>query len=123
MFVIFSKLYLVFIDFQCFFLFFQGLFRNFGDTFLDKLVNHLNRLVPDTQESYQRCASEIVAGNLQVLLMFFIIYLLLTYDKWRAPRKIRFTPVTTKARVVCYAVIQSLEWFSELTHSSLEASK
>ena len=29
---------------------------------------------------------------------------------------------TTKARVVRYAIIQSPQWFSELTHSSSEAS-
>jgi len=45
---------------------FQGLFRNFGDTFLPLLKPHLERLVADTlpesHESNHRCASEIVAG-------------------------------------------------------------
>ena len=41
---------------------------------------------------------------------------------WRPQRKSRLTPKTTKARVVRNAIIQSSQWFSELTHSSSEAS-
>ena len=36
-------------------------------------------------------------------------------EKW-------INPKTTKARIVCYAIIQSSQWFSELTLSSSEAS-
>ena len=41
---------------------------------------------------------------------------------WRLPRKIRLTPETTEARIVCYAIIQAFRLYLGLTHSSLEAS-
>ncbi|XP_076047764.1 proteasome activator complex subunit 4-like isoform X2 [Oratosquilla oratoria] len=41
---------------------FKGLFRNFGDMFLTQFQHHLERLVADSQESSQRCATEIIAG-------------------------------------------------------------
>ena len=41
---------------------------------------------------------------------------------WWPPRKSGLTPKTTKARVVRYAIIQSPQWFSELTHSSSQGS-
>ena len=51
-------------DFDNFFL--QGLFRNFGDTFLPLFKGHLEVLVEDTapgsHDSSQRCAAEIFAG-------------------------------------------------------------
>lgn len=40
----------------------QGLFRNFGDTFLPVLRPHMERLVADTHESKQRCVAEIISG-------------------------------------------------------------
>jgi proteasome activator subunit 4 len=40
----------------------QGLFRNFGDSFLGTFKPHLQRLCSDKQESSQRCAAEIIAG-------------------------------------------------------------
>ena len=43
-------------------------------------------------------------------------------NKWRPPRKSGLTLKTNKASVVCYAIIQSSQWLSELTHSSSEAS-
>lgn len=39
-----------------------GLFRNFGDAFLDLFVAHLQRLVSDPHEAAQRCAAEIISG-------------------------------------------------------------
>lgn len=39
-----------------------GLFRNFGDVFLDLFVPHLQRLVCEPHEASQRCAAEIVSG-------------------------------------------------------------
>ena len=44
------------------------------------------------------------------------------YDNWRPPRKSRSTPKTTNAKFVRYPIIQSPQWFSELTNSTLEAS-
>lgn len=44
------------------FVLFKGLFRNFGDTFLEIFKPHLEKLSGDTHESNQRCASEITAG-------------------------------------------------------------
>ncbi|XP_071961962.1 proteasome activator complex subunit 4-like [Antedon mediterranea] len=41
---------------------FKGLFRNFDDAFLPVLKPHLQRLSEDTQESSQRCLSEIVSA-------------------------------------------------------------
>ena len=41
---------------------------------------------------------------------------------WRPPRKSGLNPKTTKARVIHYAIIQSPQWFWELTHSSSEVS-
>ncbi len=45
---------------------FQGLFRNFDDSFLPLFKRHLERLVADTKhdthECSQRCAAEIIAG-------------------------------------------------------------
>ena len=38
------------------------------------------------------------------------------------PRKSELTPKTIKARVIRYAIIKLPQWFSELTHSSSEAS-
>ena len=53
----------------CCFLIFQGLFRNFGDTFIDLFRGHLERLVEDTKpeshETSHRCAAEILAGILR----------------------------------------------------------
>ena len=40
----------------------------------------------------------------------------------RPSRKSGITPKTTKVRVNSYVIIQSPHWFSELTHSSSEAS-
>lgn len=46
--------------------FFQGIFRNFGDVFLEKFKPGLERLVTDRShekhESSQRCAMEVLAG-------------------------------------------------------------
>ena len=39
---------------------------------------------------------------------------------WRPPRKSGLTPKTIKARVIHYAIIQSPQRFSKLTHSSSE---
>lgn len=47
----------------CYHIAFQGLFRNFGDTFLPMFVGHLERLVKETQKSSQRCAAEIITGE------------------------------------------------------------
>ena len=41
---------------------------------------------------------------------------------WRSPKKSGLTPRTTKAKIIRYAIIKSLQWLSELTHSSSEAS-
>ena len=41
---------------------------------------------------------------------------------WRPSRKTGLTHKTTETRIVRYAMIQSPQWFSELTHSSSEAS-
>jgi len=41
---------------------FKGLFRNFGDLFLPKIRQHIERLVQDHRESYQRAASELLAA-------------------------------------------------------------
>ena len=41
---------------------------------------------------------------------------------WRHPRKSGLTPKTTKARIVHYTIIQSPQWYSELTHSFSVAS-
>ena len=41
---------------------------------------------------------------------------------WRPPRKSGLTPKIAKARVVRYAIVQSPQWFLELTHSSSDAS-
>ncbi|XP_057375631.1 proteasome activator complex subunit 4-like [Daphnia carinata] len=41
---------------------FKGLFRNFGDLFLSRILPHLERLVCDQHEASQRCAAEIIAG-------------------------------------------------------------
>ena len=46
----------------------------------------------------------------------------ITLYKWRPPSLSALTPKTTKARVVCYVMIQLPQWFSGLTYSSLEAS-
>ena len=43
-------------------------------------------------------------------------------NNWQPPRKSGLTPKATKTRVVRYAIIQSFQWFSELTYSSSEAS-
>ena len=31
-------------------------------------------------------------------------------DKWRSPKMSRITVKTTKARILCYAIIQSPQW-------------
>ena len=41
---------------------------------------------------------------------------------WRPPRKSGLTPKSTKTRVVRYAIIKSSQWFTNLTHTSSEAS-
>ena len=41
---------------------YKGLFRNYGDTYLDSFLPHLRRLVADKQEISQRCAAEIISG-------------------------------------------------------------
>ena len=63
-------------------------------------------------------------GHIVVLLTVSIRTRLKKYKilNWRPPRKNGLTPKTTKARIVRYAISQSLQWFSELTHSSSEAS-
>ena len=38
------------------------------------------------------------------------------------PRKKGLTPKTTEVRVVCFAIIQAHQYFSELAYSSLKAS-
>ena len=40
----------------------QGLFRNYGDTFLLLFKPHIARLSHDAQESSQRCMMEIIGG-------------------------------------------------------------
>ncbi|XP_077865747.1 proteasome activator complex subunit 4-like [Saccoglossus kowalevskii] len=44
------------------FILFKGLFRNFDDTFLERFKPHMQRLAVDSQESGQRCLSELTAG-------------------------------------------------------------
>lgn len=44
------------------FVLFKGLFRNFGTSFLNLFEPHLERLVADSRECFQRCAAEIIAG-------------------------------------------------------------
>lgn len=51
-------------DSQRFYMF-KGLFRNFGDTFFPYFKTHLEKQVVDSQESTQRCATEIIAGLLK----------------------------------------------------------
>ena len=63
---------------------------------------------------------KIKKGYKQLLILMKTKY---QTNKWRSPRNSGLTPKTTKARVVRYAIIQSLQWFSELTHSSSDASK
>ena len=50
-------------------IFMQGLFRNYGDTFLAIFKPHIDRLISDTShdkhDSSQRCALEIMAGLLR----------------------------------------------------------
>ncbi|CAH0386282.1 unnamed protein product [Bemisia tabaci] len=41
---------------------FKGLFRNYGDTFLEHFKPHIERLVSDKQESSQRCGAEMITG-------------------------------------------------------------
>ena len=45
---------------------FQGLFRNFDDSFMQLLRPHIERLVSDTRhdthETSQRCAAEMISG-------------------------------------------------------------
>uniref|UniRef100_H2Z3X1 Proteasome activator complex subunit 4 C-terminal domain-containing protein n=1 Tax=Ciona savignyi TaxID=51511 RepID=H2Z3X1_CIOSA len=41
---------------------FRGLFRNFGDTFLPLFKGHIEKLVSEKRESYNRCCAEIVTG-------------------------------------------------------------
>jgi proteasome activator subunit 4 len=41
---------------------FKGLFRNHGDTFLDRFLPHLQKFVLEKQECSQRCATEIICG-------------------------------------------------------------
>ena len=41
---------------------FKGLFRNHGDLFLENFLPHLEELVKKKQESFQRCAAEIICG-------------------------------------------------------------
>ena len=41
---------------------FKALFRNFGDSFLEKFRPHIERLVRDPRESHQRAAVELLAG-------------------------------------------------------------
>lgn len=43
---------------------FQGLFRNFGSTFIEQFRGHLEKLVGETQKSSQRCAVEIITGEM-----------------------------------------------------------
>ena len=57
-----------------------------------------------------------------LLFTYTILHTLTLNINWRPPRKSGYTPKTTKVRVVSYAIIQSHQWFSELTHSSSEAS-
>ena len=47
------------------FFLFKFLFRSYGDAFLKHFWPHLKRLAADSQESSQRCASEIIAGLIQ----------------------------------------------------------
>ena len=64
-----------------------------------------------------------------MLRLFILNYIYCTVNKikdwylnWRPPKKSELTPKTAKAKVVRYAIIQSPQWFSALTHFSLEAS-
>lgn len=47
------------------YLFFKSLFRDFGTTFLDQILDHLEKLVVSNEESYQRAGAEILAGVLR----------------------------------------------------------
>ena len=61
--------------------------------------------------------------NVRMKIFDIVYHHGLNEDNGRPPSLSELTPKTTKTRVVCYAIIQSPQWFSELTHSSSEASK
>lgn len=42
---------------------FKGLFRNHGDAILNVFKPHLQRLVTQKEENYQRCAAEFITGK------------------------------------------------------------
>ena len=44
------------------FVLFKGLFRNYGDCLVPLFKPHIERLVQDSNESLQRCATEIICG-------------------------------------------------------------
>lgn len=101
----------------------QGLFRNYGDSFLEVFKPHLERLVWDTShnhhDSSQRCAMEIIAGLVRgtkhwpyekvsclmvfsISGVFFVVVVLLNF-----PRKIfdHTTLFLSKDKNVCSVTV------------------
>lgn len=52
------------------FLMFKHLFRNHGDSFFHIFKPHLESLVTDSQESSQRCAAEMIGGEISKNFFF-----------------------------------------------------
>ena len=96
---------------------------------IDIFANLINfRDTEDKTQFYD--LSYCYIGTLGILIVYFVATLTSLFTgkilfikvKYRSSRKSGLTPNTTKARVVRYAIIQTLQWFLELTHSSSEAS-
>ena len=68
------------------------------------------------------CPSWVTAGAAGCIILLCHGFKHSSNCIWRHPRKSGLTPKTTKVMVVRYAIIQSPQCFSELTHSSSEAS-
>lgn len=56
-------------NFNNIFLLLQGLFRNYGDTFLESFKPHIEKLTADSShdkhDSHQRCGMEMLCGILR----------------------------------------------------------
>ena len=84
------------------------------------IVLGVNKLYVSLKNIYKRKNKK--KYNVDVKSNYISIYWFYNLKIWRPSRKSKLTPKATKARVVRYAIIQSPQCFSGLTHSSSEAS-
>ena len=84
-------------------LFHQGLFRNHGESVLEALKPHLDRLSDDMTESSQKCLCEILAGQSDACRRGG------GGGRWDAPRRTAGYNIVEKTHVKQYAYRNDIE--------------